>query len=107
MALEFTNIPDREGPAVYLFGDGTHTTETQMQELGVAVDKETPEETQVVYLDPTRGDGLRIKEFYQLTVFPCVLIIMDDDTITQSWQFSLPRAEEVIYALSQINGDMH
>lgn len=71
MALEFTNIPDREGPAIYVF-----------------------------------GDGASVKEFYGLTNFPCVLILMDDDTIPQQWSQTIPRADEVAYALSQINGSM-
>lgn len=106
MALEFTNIPDREGPAIYVFGDGTITTERQLIAFGEEVDSLTPDETQVVYLDPSRGDGASVKEFYGLTNFPCVLILMDDDTIPQQWSQTIPRADEVAYALSQINGSM-
>jgi hypothetical protein len=32
---------------------------------------------------------------------------MDDDTINQQWSGSLPQADQVSYALSQITGGMH
>ena len=106
MALEFTNIPDRNGPAVYLFGDGTSFIDDQVKQLGVEIDNLTQAETQVVYLDPLRDDGLKVKEFYGLLTFPAVLIVMDDDTVPMSWNGQLPRTEEVTYALSQISGSM-
>lgn len=105
MALEFTNIPDRTGPAVYIFGDGTSQTETQLLDFARRVDDLTPDETQVVYLDPARGDGLAVKEFYGITSVPYIMIVMDDDTIPYSWQ-SMPQPDEVSYALSQISGSM-
>lgn len=70
------------------------------------VDDLTPDDTQVAFLDPTRGDGLRVKEFYGITATPHIMIVMDDDTIPYSWQLSIPRPDEVSYALSQINGSM-
>jgi len=106
MGLEFTNIPDRTGPAVYIFGDGTTQTEQRLIAYGQEIDGLTPDETQVVFLDPQRGDGLRVKEFYGLTSFPSVLIVMDDDTINQLWSVQLPPADQVSYALSQVNGSM-
>ncbi len=106
MALEFTNIPDRTGPAIYLFGDGTAQTEEQLMRFGNEVDALTPDDTQVVYLDPTRGDGLSVKEFYGITSFPHAMIVMDDDTIPYQWEYTMPQPDEVSYALSQITGSM-
>ncbi len=104
MALEFTHIPDREGAAIYIFGDGTSQTEKILIDFGTRVDTLTPGETQVVYLDPSRGDGLAVKEFYALSQFPSVLIVMDDDTIPMMWSGNLPQPEEVSYQLSLVNG---
>lgn len=104
MALSFTSIPDEHGPAVYIFGDGTSQLEQRLIAFGEEVDKLTPDETQVVYLDPNRGDGLRVKEFYALTNFPVVMIIMDDDTLYHTWDGTLPQPDQVSYYLSQING---
>lgn len=104
MGLEFTNIPDRNGPAVYILGDGTEATAQRMKQYGEEVDELTPDETQVVYLDSQSGDGLEVAEFYGLTAFPCVLIVMDDDTLYQSWEIQIPAADQVSYVLSQING---
>ena len=106
MALEFTNIPDRTGPAVYLVGDGSGEQHRQLEDLGAAIDAATPEETQVVYLDSTNGDGLNVKEFYALMDFPTVMIVMDDDTLYQSWTNDLPQPDQVAYYLSQVGGQM-
>ncbi|MFZ1458370.1 MAG: hypothetical protein WAT17_00625 [Candidatus Saccharimonadales bacterium] len=106
MALEFTNIPDRTGAAVYILGDGTTQTEMQLIKFGEEVDALTPDDTQVVYLDPSRGDGLRVKEFYGITEFPYIMIVMDDDTVPYAWQRSIPRPDEVSYELGQIGGSM-
>ena len=106
MALEFTSIPDRTGPAVYVFGDGTTQVNQQLMELGNAIDRLTPDETQVAFLDQSHGDGLSVKEFYGLTDFPCVMIVMDDDTVPYQWTLTLPQPDEVSYALSQITGSM-
>lgn len=106
MALEFTNIPDREGPAVYIIGDGTAQLEQQLIAFGEDVDKLTPDETQVVYLDPNKDDGLKVKSFYSLQYLPVIMIIMDDDTLYQTWTSDIPRPDEVAYYLSQINGTM-
>lgn len=106
MALSFTTIPDRHGPAVYLIGNGSSRTETQLQKLGEQIDSATNDNTTVVYLDPRQGDGLRVKEFYALRRLPCVMIVMDDDSVPYQWNTTLPRAEEVTYTLSQIGGSM-
>jgi hypothetical protein len=104
MALSFTGIPDKHGPAVYIFGDGTSQLEKRLIDFGEEVDKLTPDETQVVYLEPSRGDGLRVKEFYALSNFPVTMIIMDDDTVYHMWESNIPQPDQVSYFLSQING---
>lgn len=107
MALEFTNIPDRVGPAIYLLGNGNMTLDTQLKELGEKIDQATPDETQVVLLDINRGDGIRVKEFYGVSVIPTIMIVMDDDTIPYQWTDTLPQPQEVSYQLSQINGSTY
>jgi hypothetical protein len=82
-------------------------SEERLKRYGVEVDALTPDETQVVYLDPRSDDGRKVTEFYSLTTLPCVLIVMDDDTIYQSWELQIPSADQVSYALSQVNGSMH
>lgn len=104
MTLSFTSIPDQHGPAVYVFGNGTSQMEQRLIALGKEIDQLTAADIQVVYLDPNRGDGLRVKEFYALGNFPVVIIVMDDDTIYQKWEGSLPQADQVSYAVSQAGG---
>ena len=84
----------------------TSHTEEQIMQLGEEIIYHCNQQTQVVVLDPRKGDGLRVKEFYAISELPCVIIVMDDDTITHQWTISLPKAEEVTYVLSHINGHM-
>lgn len=104
MALEFTTIPDRTGPAIYIIGDGTIDMENRLKQLGEEADKLTEDETQVVYLDPNSREGQDVKAFYGIEQLPIILIVMDDDTIPYQWTGSLPRPDEIAYTLSQING---
>ena len=106
MALEFTSIPDRDGPAIYILTSGSSQLEDQLTKFGEEVDALTPDETQVCLLDPNSGDGLSIKEFYSLTTFPVIMIVMDDDTIYHLWTEDVPQPSEVSYYLSQVNGSM-
>lgn len=107
MALEFTSIPDRNGPAIYVLGDGTSQLEQQLIAFGDEVDRFVSEDIQVVYLDPFRDDGLRVKEFYALENFPVVMIVLDDDTIYQIWSNEIPPVDQVAYYLHQITGGIN
>lgn len=106
MALESTNIPDFIGAAVYMLHDGNTITEGNLLRLEQEIVQRTQNTVQIVRADVRMGDGLRIKEFYGITTLPAVMIIMDDDTVPQQWGPELPRAEDVSYAVSQINGSM-
>lgn len=105
MALEFSTIPDREGPAVYLMG---HTgCEDEAKKLGEDIDALTDDAIQTVYLDVQSGNGAQIAEFYgySLDQLPVVLIVQDDDTIYQAWQgIDLPAADVVAHYLEQLTG---
>ena len=105
MGLEFTTIPDREGPAIYLLGNRSH--ENTLTKLGEAVDATTPEETQTVYIDIDSGNGAQVAEFYGYTreQLPVVMIVQDDDTIYQVWQgIDLPAADVIAHYLNQLTG---
>ena len=106
MSLSFTSIEDQIGPAVYILGSHDARTEQKLMNLANEVDKRTQQKVQIVYLDPRRGDGLKVKEFYAVRNLPCVMIIMDDDTVPYKWTHAIPKAEEITYALSQIGGYM-
>lgn len=107
MALEFTDIPDRNGAAVYLLSNGQHTMENELRTLGEEIDRLTPHDTQVVLLDSSRGDGIRVKEFYSITTTPTAMIILDDDTVPYQWTGSLPQADQIAYHLNHIEGSIH
>ena len=46
-------------------------------QLGEEIIYRCNQQTQVVVLDPRKGDGLRVKEFYAISELPCVMIVMD------------------------------
>ncbi|MCA9331252.1 hypothetical protein KC957_04315 [Candidatus Saccharibacteria bacterium] len=105
MALEFTNIPDREGPAVYLLGAAPQLD--QLTQLGQQIDAATPDETQVVLLDIDSGDGAQVAEFYGFMreQLPAIAIVQDDDTLYQTWLgIDLPAADVIAHYLNQITG---
>lgn len=107
MTLEFTNIPDREGPAVYLLGN--RMLSDRLQRLGNEIDTALPDDTQVVYLDVDSGDGAAVKGFYGIedAQLPAVLIVQDDDQIYQGWYGEdLPSVEVVAQEIRQITGSM-
>lgn len=106
MALEFTDIPDREGPAVYLVGAASQMD--QLAQLRQEIDMITPAELQVITLDIDSGNGSQVAEFYGFTreQLPVVAIIQDDDTLYQSWLgIDLPAADVVVHYLDQIAGE--
>lgn len=70
------------------------------------IDVVTSEETKVVAMNVCSGDGVKIKEFYAITQFPAVVIVQDEDTNYQGWYSEIPRIEEVLYYLGQVNGAM-
>ena len=105
MALEFTTIPDREGPAVYLLG---HTgCEDQLKQLGTTIDSLTGSTIQTAYLDINSGNGTEVAEFYGYVQeqLPVILIVQDDDTVYQSWHgMDLPAADVVAHYLNELTG---
>ncbi len=107
MALEFSKIPDRNGPAVYLLGSRMH--ETDLKRKGDEIDAALPEDVQVVYLDADSGDGARTADFYDILRerLPIIMIVNDDDTIHMTWEgASIPGADQIAYEVSRITGSL-
>lgn len=100
MGLEFTGRPDRQGPALYVI-DKNVTEDERLVALATAVDTATNEDTQVVYLRMQSPEGQAVTNFYAITQFPAVLIVMDDDQIYQDWYYSLPTADEVVLSMGR------
>lgn len=100
MALEFTGLPDRHGPALYLL-DQNPGQDDALVALGTAVDDATDEDTQVVYLRAQSAEGQQVADFYNVTQFPAALIIMDDDQVYHSWFFTLPQPDEAVTTIAR------
>ena len=101
MGLDFTDIPDREGAALYFIHDGHSRSQAAMAKLAEEVSRNTSK--QVVILSATDTDARRIIEFYHLQGSNMVLIIRDDDQLQHMWQQNeTPQAEHIAYIANQI-----
>lgn len=106
MTLDFTSIPDRRGPAVYLLG--LPPNEDTLRQLGQEIVAQVGGAAQVVYLDSESADGIQVAEFYGLMreSLPAVLIVQDDDTLYQSWAGTdMPAADVVAHYINEIVGN--
>lgn len=105
MGLDFTDIPDRQGPAIYIVG--ATMLESQLQPWRDRLAAILPPESQVIYVDINSSNGAKISEFYEIEPekLPAIMIVMDDDTIYKSWFGpDLPSVETVTYEHAQITG---
>lgn len=101
MGLDFTDIKDQPGAAVYLIHDGSMTSQGNMERLAQAVSGATSKQVLVIAADDTTGR--QILEFYGLTAKNYVIIVRDDDQLFQSWnETELPNADQIAYAVEQI-----
>jgi len=104
MALDFTNIPDREGVAIYCLHDGTVTQEQTLKRLIDTLATNIPH--QIVLLSANDTDGEKIREFYDLDTanFPHVILVDDDDQIVASWSGGeIPSADVIAYTARSIS----
>jgi len=83
MALDFTNIRDEPGAAIYFMHDGTPVGEQDMQRLMSDVQEITKK--QCVLLDIKSDAGRKIVEFYALRGTHMVVIVRDDDQLHHVW----------------------
>jgi hypothetical protein len=98
MGLDFTNIPDRDGLAIYCLHDGTVTQQRSVERLVDAVKQQVPH--QIFTISAHDRDGEKIREFYNLDtgMFPHILLVNDEDQIVMSWSGGqMPTADVVAY----------
>lgn len=101
MSLSFTDIPDHQGPAVYMLHDGTITQQRALERLQQDLKTLVPDR-QVVILSVRERNGEAVRDFYDITHahLPYVMIIRDDDQLAHSWPGPhVPTAEHVAYTL--------
>lgn len=101
MALDFSDIKDEKGAAVYLLHSG-HGSERRLMDRFAERLKETTK-SQVILLSVKERDGARVAEFYGLRDFPAILIVRDNDEIAHSWFGQhLPNVREVTHLVDRI-----
>lgn len=83
MALDFTQIKDEPGAAVFLLHDGTVQGEQEFIQLRESVRQKTKK--QVVVLSADEGPGRAIVDFYDLRGSKFALVVRDDDQLHHTW----------------------
>jgi hypothetical protein len=83
MGLDFTNIKDTEGAAVYVIHNGTTQSQATMERLVTEIKAGTNK--QVLLFSARDGNGAKIINFYQLTGSEFVIIVRDDDQLHHVW----------------------
>lgn len=101
MGLDFTNITDRSGAALYLIHDGTLTQQRSLERLAEELGARQLRQ-QIILLSARDPQAEKIRDFYDLSSmsFPHLLIVADDDRLLHSWSGAqLPTADHLAYAL--------
>ena len=85
MGLDFTDIPDRDGAALYILHTGNSVELDRLTRLKQAI--EAQDNHQVVLIDVNSPDGEKVRDFYDIEagVLPVAFIIADDDSIIFRW----------------------
>ncbi len=98
--LDFTNIKDEPGAAVYgLFENSKQERrlKEQFNELSSACN------SQLVLLSTQERNGAEVTDFYDITTFPAILVVRDNDQLAYSWMGqNLPLTSEIAHLVGQI-----
>lgn len=101
MALDFTSIKDSEGAAIFLIHDGSTVKQKQADRLYRELQKLT--RLQIVIVSAREQNGVKIRDFYDLTNENIILIIRDNDEIHALWQDpDIPSAQQLAYSANQV-----
>lgn len=101
MGLEFTQIKDNQGAAVYVIHDGLTRSEQKMKRMADEIQKYTSK--QVVSLSTHDVDAIKIIDFYDLHQGNQVLIVRDNDELLHMWtENELPGADEIGFMANQV-----
>lgn len=100
MGLDFTNIKDHHGSAIYLIHDGSEKNRMEFEEL--AEDLKRRSKKQVVLMSADDQNGDNIIKFYQLKGSGFVLVVRDDDQLHHVWSDGeLFDASKIAYTAEQ------
>lgn len=103
MSLDFTDIPDREGAAIYILVNNSATMHGDMDRLSKDINEHATE-AQVFVIDIASQDGEKTRDFYDINpdTLPAVLIVADDDQLRYSWTGAeIPAADMIAHLTVQ------
>lgn len=83
MGLDFTNIKDEPGSAIYLIHDGTEQDKQNFIRLSEDIARRTKK--QLVLMSAKDKNGSDIVKFYSLRGTHFVLVVRDDDQLHHVW----------------------
>jgi predicted DNA-binding transcriptional regulator YafY len=83
MGLDFTNIKDQDGAAIYLIHDGSPQSQSKMEQLASAVRQKSQKQIVIMAIDDENTQ--KIIDFYNLGNGEQVLLVSDDDQLQQVW----------------------
>lgn len=81
--LDFTNIKDSHGSAIYLIHDGSEKDEKNFNELALDIGRRSKK--QIVVLSADDKNAQEVIRFYQLRGSHFVLVVRDDDQLHHVW----------------------
>jgi hypothetical protein len=105
MGLDFSDIPDRQGAALYII----HTDDSISLERFTRLAEEirSHDNYQVILVNAQSVNGEKICSFYSLSreQLPAALIIADDDSVPHQWfGENIPTsANDIVYYLQQLS----
>ena len=103
MGLDFTNIADNDGAALYILHTRNTRETERFERLAADIAKQT--QHQVVLLDVNTQDGEKVRDFYDIMPeqLPAALVIRDDDSIAHQWfgEYIPTSASDIVYHLRQ------
>ena len=100
MGLDFTNIKDHPGSAIYFIHDGTERSKNTYQRL--LDDTSSKTRKQLVLMSSRDKVGAEILRFYGLKGSEFILIVRDDDQLHHSWGFGdMLNVSEIAYIAEQ------
>ncbi|MBP7837143.1 hypothetical protein KA021_00385 [Candidatus Saccharibacteria bacterium] len=106
MGLDFTNIQDSDGAAIYILHHPSFTETRQFEQLQKDIAASRPDD-QVILLDVNDTQGEQVRDFYDIMpeTLPLVMVIADDDSILYQWSGdAIPAADVICSQLSRTDG---
>ncbi|MDX1765488.1 MAG: hypothetical protein R3313_00890 [Candidatus Saccharimonadales bacterium] len=101
MGLDFSDIKDETGAAVYALHNGFGAEERSVQRFCDKLGDQA--KVQIICLSAREKNGARVADFYDIQTLPAILIVRDSDEIAYSWFGpDLPSVQEVSHLVKQV-----